>query len=232
VFNVAYRNATFEKVSKRVRSELLKKADEYSIGEVLVCRTYFKIKKQVFNVNYEYKITALDSSSTVQLNNTLLVPIDTLRKNFIHAYCRTCHSFQGTSLDERLTIFDWKFAHVNRKWLYTAVTRATELKNVLFYDYDENAEKDGSMLQYFGRKVDRYKQQDRKAKREVQDHNYVTTAWLLSCLGKSCSGCGDALVYERGKSNLTAQRIDNTVAHELDNVIPMCVFCNCALSNR
>ena len=231
VFNVAYRNATCEKVSKRVRSELLQKKEEYCVGEVLVCRTYFKIKKQVFNVNYEYKITALNSS-TVTLNNTLLVPIDAVRKNFIPAYCRTCHSFQGTSLDERLTIFDWKFAHVNRKWLYTAVTRATELKNVLFYDYDENAEKDGAMLQYFGRKVDRYKQQDRKAKREVQDQNYVTTAWLLSCLGKSCSGCMDPLTYEQGKSNLTAQRIDNTVGHELDNIVPMCVFCNCALSNR
>ena len=34
----------------------------------------------------------------------------------------------------------------------------------------------GAMLQHFGRKVDRYKQQDRKAKREVQDQCYVTTA--------------------------------------------------------
>ena len=79
----------------------------------------------------------------------------------------------------------------------------------------------GPCYSTFGKKVDRYKQQDRKAKREVQDQCYVTTAWLLSCLGKSCSSCGDALVYEQGKSNLTAQRIDNTIAHEIDNVIPM-----------
>ena len=84
-------------------------------------------------MNYEYKITALESDA-ITLNSTLLVPIDTFRKNLIHAYCRTCHSPQWTSLDERLTIFDWKFSHVNRKWLYTAVARATELKNVLFYD--------------------------------------------------------------------------------------------------
>ena len=147
-------------------------------------------------------------------------------------FCTNVEAKDSTSLDERLTIFDWKFAHVNRKWLYTAVTRATELKNVLFYDYDENAEKDGAMLQYLSKKVDRYKQQDKRAKREVHEQNYVTTAWLLSCLGKSCSGCGDALVYEKGKSNLTAQRIDNTVGHELDNVVPMCCWCNCALSNR
>ena len=70
-----------------------------------MCRAYFKLRKQVFNVNYEYKIPALGSEA-ITLSNALLVPIDTVRKSFIHAYCRTCHSFQGTSLDERLTIFD------------------------------------------------------------------------------------------------------------------------------
>ena len=54
----------------------------------------------------------------------------------------------------------------------------------------------------------------------------------MSCLGKSCSGCGEALIYERGVSNITAQRIDNTIGHEIDNIIPLCLFCNCALSNK
>ena len=132
VCNVACRNATCEKVNKQVRSELLKKSGEYSVGEVVVCTTFFKLKKQMFNVTYEYKITPLECDA-ITPNNTLLVPIDAVRKKFIHAYCRTCHSFQGTSLSDRLTIFDWKFAHVNRKWLYTSVTRATELTSVLFY---------------------------------------------------------------------------------------------------
>ncbi len=85
-----------------------------TIGEVLVCRTYFKMRKQVFNVNYKYKITALECTA-VTWNNTLLVPIDAVHKILIQSYCRTCRSSQGTSLDERLTIFDWKFAHVSRK---------------------------------------------------------------------------------------------------------------------
>ena len=102
-YNVAYKNATCEKVNKIVRAKLLKKTNEYAVGEVLVCRTYFKMKKQVFNVNYEYKITTLECEA-ITLNNTLLVPVDTVRKNFIHNNCRTCHSFQGTSLDERITI--------------------------------------------------------------------------------------------------------------------------------
>ncbi len=80
-------------MSKRVRGELLKKADEYSIGEVLACRTYSKIRKLVFNDNYENKITALECTA-LALSKTLLVPLDAVRKNFIHSYCRTCHSFQ------------------------------------------------------------------------------------------------------------------------------------------
>jgi hypothetical protein len=230
-YNVAYRNSTCERVSRRVRSELLKAEGEYAKGEVLVCRSYFKVKKQVFNVNYEYKITDVQPTF-LTLNTSLAVPIDVVRKNFIHHYCRTCHSFQGSSLDAKLTVFDWKFAHVNRKWLYTAVTRATELKNVLFFDYNENAEQEETMLHYFQRKVVAYRQQDRKAKREVKEEGYITREWLMGCLGKSCSECGECLTYEHGRSNLTANRIDNNVGHELENIVPCCVFCNCALSNK
>ena len=60
-------------------------------------------------MNYDYKITALECDA-ITLNNTSLMPLDAVCKNFIHAYCRTCHSFQGTSLSDRLSIFDWKFA--------------------------------------------------------------------------------------------------------------------------
>ena len=50
----------------RVRS-MLKKHDEYEVGESLICRKYTKLGKSkiVFNVNYEYTITAI-SEATVQ----------------------------------------------------------------------------------------------------------------------------------------------------------------------
>ena len=47
-------------VSEEVRSRLLKKSEPYESGETLVCRSWFKVKKQVFNVNYEYEITAVE----------------------------------------------------------------------------------------------------------------------------------------------------------------------------
>ena len=36
-----------------------------------------------------------------------------------------------------MMIFDWKFKHVDRKWIYTACTRATNMAKVLFYRYEE-----------------------------------------------------------------------------------------------
>ena len=61
-----------------------------------------------------------------------------IKNNFIYNYCMTYHSLQGSSVNESITIFDYKFKNVNRNWLYVAVTRATDLNNVYFYNYKED----------------------------------------------------------------------------------------------
>ncbi len=103
---------------------------------------------------------------------------------------------------------------------YTSVTRATDLKNFFFHDYDKNAEREEAMLPYF----------DRKARRD-RCRSRATSRWR-GCLGKSCSGGGDALIYERGKTNLAANRIENTVGHELGNVVPIRILRKRAVSNK
>ena len=60
--NLAYNNSTCQSVSEAVRSSLLKKSEPYEEGETLVCGTWFKVKKQVFNVNYKYTITAIEGA--------------------------------------------------------------------------------------------------------------------------------------------------------------------------
>ncbi len=82
---------------------------------------------------------------------------DVIKKHFIHSYCRACHSFQGSSIEGEITAYDWKFVFVNRQWIYTAVTRATELKNVFFFA-GPTAEHDETVLyNYLSKKVDNYK---------------------------------------------------------------------------
>ena len=235
VYNIAYRNSTCGSVSKVVRERILKKVDPYEVGEILICRTYFKMKKFVFQVNYEYTITEI-TQDNITLNQKLIVPIHLIKKNFVHNFCRTCHSFQGSSIDDAITIFDWKFVHVDRKWIYTSITRATDLKKVFFHDYDESAENTEKMMQYFQKKIDNYKYQDKRAKRGIDGQGYLSKEWLLGCIGKSCNSCGDALVYSRagGKidCNLTAQRVDSNLGHYVDNVVPYCIYCNMYMSNR
>ena len=92
------------------------------------------------------------------------------------------------------------------------------------------------MDKFLEAKVEMYKQQDRKANRDVDTDSYITAEWLKKAYGSSCGNCGDCLTCtikdDKIESNLTAQRIDSEVAHQLDNIIPCRKWCNCALSNK
>ena len=126
--NIAYTNKRCSSVAKQVRINLGKK-DDYEVGEILVCRKFFKMKNIRFNVNYEYEIVKCYDNSICIRDNSIGEEFNVLRKlidnNFIFGYCGTCHSLQGSSIDKEITIFEWSFKHVSRNWLYTAVTRAT-----------------------------------------------------------------------------------------------------------
>ena len=113
------------------------------------------------SVNFEYvvKFTKDESIVLKDLHGTHSFELnrDVIKKHFIHSYCRTCHSFQGSSIDEKITIFDWKFFFVNRKWIYTAVTRATELKNVFFFAGPSEEHDETVLDKYLAKKVENYK---------------------------------------------------------------------------
>ena len=120
---------------------MLSKKDDYEIGQVLVCRQQTKLKGSgIFHVSYEYNIVKINGDeiglrdASESKGEILMIPKGLAKSNSIHGYCRTCHSYQGSSIDGDIIIFDWSFIHVNRKWLYTAITRATNLSKVRFYN--------------------------------------------------------------------------------------------------
>ena len=39
--------------------------------------------------------------------------------------------------------------------------------------------------------------QDRKAKHQIDDANYITKEVLVGWVGKSCNSCGDCLIYDK-----------------------------------
>jgi hypothetical protein len=58
---------------------------------------------------------------------------ENLITNFKMPYARTCHSLQGLSVDEKLTIFDLNHFMVDNSWIYTAITRTNDLNIIQFY---------------------------------------------------------------------------------------------------
>ena len=88
----------------------------------------------------------------------------------------------------------------------------------------------------FRKKINGYVDQDTKAARAINKDNYINVEWLIESLGKSCisSGCtfSHKMVFDSVKCDLNANRKDNDLGHELDNIEPMCDYCNSSLSNR
>ena len=238
--NIAYKNDTCKEVSKHIRKKLNKKS-EYEAGEILICREYTNIKKVgIFNVNFKYKIVRVLSEvlriKHITTQTVYDVPLDIIRKSFQFNYCATCHSVQGSTIRECITIFDWRFYYTSRKWIYTAVTRATNLNNVYFYDYVEPELNHNLITAYFNRKIGGYKSQDKSAGRVIPKDNYVTAEVLESYANRNCFNCGTHLYldFKDGNtvSNITADRIDCSLSHTLDNIRPCCRSCNCSLSDK
>ena len=65
-------------------------------------------------------------------NETMKLKLKFIEEHFIHYYCNTCHSRQGSTIKNPITIHQWNFQHVSRQWLYTSITRATHFDNVDF----------------------------------------------------------------------------------------------------
>ena len=65
----------------------------------------------IFNVNFTYDIVKIDNDilllKNVKTKDIQPLHKDKVRKNFIFAWCSTCHSAQGCSVDEEITIFDY-----------------------------------------------------------------------------------------------------------------------------
>jgi hypothetical protein len=107
--NVAYTNRMCKYVSKSVRASM-GKASEYEVGEYLICKKYIKTAKYICNNNFEYLINDV-SESAITLHDpatkeSFALAMHLIRSHFIHAYCLTCHSLQGSSIDNTITIFD------------------------------------------------------------------------------------------------------------------------------
>ena len=236
--NIAYTNKRCLYVSNTIRKSLSKN-DRYEVGEYMICRKYKKDGESTFNVNFKYQIKSIGADGVVlqniHTNKLYHTSIATLNEHFRYAYCATCHSSQGSSVDKSITIHEWQKQHlITREWLYTSVTRCTDINKVMFYKSEEKDDElnEATLMRYLENKVKRYKIQDLKAGRNVEDADYIDAKWLYDRINSRCNRCGCGFEFDvkcgEVVSNLTAQRLDNNQNHCKDNCIIYCTYCNCS----
>ena len=74
----------------------------------------------------------------VKSRQQYLTDIATLDKHFRYDYCTICHSAPGASIEGKIVIHEWEKSQlVTREWLWCALSRSTNFKNVLFYESGE-----------------------------------------------------------------------------------------------
>jgi hypothetical protein len=143
-----------------------------------------------------------------------------------------------------MTIFDINtHEHVDRFYVWTALTRSTDLSQVAIFQHSKRDDKSADLQmkeQYFLKKVEGYKQQDRNAGRQWESKDYITANWIKEVYGTLeidwCELCHTRydIVVENGKvhSNLTVDRLDNSKPHVKDNCRLLCDVCNKTRGNR
>jgi hypothetical protein len=128
-------------VSSAIRKKL-NKVDDYEIGEILICRKYINLNKGKvkFQVHFQYKIVGIKGDlftlENIINNEVLNVGDRMIKDSFVFDYCSTCHSSQGASINGKVCIFDYKNKLANWRWLWTAISRATQIENVYVYRYN------------------------------------------------------------------------------------------------
>ena len=172
-------------------------------GQELRCTKYFLSK-----INKEEKRFYTSSTYTAEKVGAEKIIIDDgvemdgkrLKKHFTFAYANTCHSWQGSTIDNRegnrVIICDWNHRIADKRWLYTAITRATNLDNVFLISSDNNNEKNipsTSRCEHCGivlHDENRVKQKDRinnNISHSEKDDKYNTV--------ESCTHCNTSIAF-------------------------------------
>ena len=136
-----------------------------------------------------------------------------------------------------MTIFDLNLPYVSKNHIWVGITRARSLKNLQIFIHPENEIKSytfARIKQYFNMKIQNYKKQDEKAKRDYKADDYIDEDFIFQQQKKTnnkCSYClKDLQIYIDNdnivKSDLTIDRINNNLAHIKTNSKICCFLCN------
>jgi hypothetical protein len=218
------------------RTKTLANGTRYVQGAMLVCKKPVRTHEGRLYQNYWYEIKKMGDKTFLLQDVTdkteYNVKHDDICRRFWLPYCNTVHAAQGDSIDEPFVIADCMAAHVTPNWLYTAISRCTNLEHVWFLGvslYEPN------IKQVCKKMVGGYKRQDRLRGCEIRSSRYVDAEWILAkyeaC--QQCRVCKMHMVFETNNPHkATVNRLNNHLPHEKDNCELLCNSCNVGLGNR
>ena len=91
------------------------------------------------------------------------------------------YSVEGLSINDKKTVFDCNTPYVDRYFIWTAITRATDLNKVQIFELSEKevmSLKRSWVRLHFNQKVQGYKQQDKKAGRHYNNKDHIDPEWF------------------------------------------------------
>ena len=237
----AYRKLKNDKGVKKIGKYNLNNNCKYEIvennGDLITLKETHYDFVELSTIDEDDDITIIKNkgeSAMISYDVFVELPRQMIEQRFIYNYCRTGHSLQGVTLKEKMTVFDHRFLERDqdklRKWIWVAVTRATSFDQVLIFGGGDVEFNDQLWQMYMKDKITQYKNQDKKAGRGINAESYITTEWLDNAVTGICYFCHNSfdLSFKGCKvdCNLTADRIDDTLGHELNNIRACCNYCN------
>lgn len=190
------------------------------------------------HTDYVLKIESV-TDTHITFENHGPMDVDFVRANFSYDYACTGHKVQGKTLSKPLVIWHPLHKHIEREWIYVALTRTKD--GVPLYwttkpDADEITEV--QIKKQIVKAIHGYKCQDRK-KGAVNDLTPESVRKLCEDAHWKCwSPMRDCHVVcapapERNKpASWTLDRVNSKKPHNLDNVRLCCLQCNSRKRNR
>jgi len=215
----------------------------YYVGQTLRCRMY--LKKPRLYINYCHDVLGFERNKKGDITGIYLEDIDIplapslVRKHFIYNFASTCHSLQGQSASNGITLFDVEGWYCTREWFYTALTRTTSLSEVYFWDVEAVGTVTGLPVVLrsdfklaLEAKLSGYRKQDENAGRTWEPSDFVDGEYIMGLYDEQdgkCAHCAESFPPRWKPDNNqqpTVDRIDNTFAHVKGNCVLACLQCN------
>lgn len=226
-------NTTVHESKGHPKNAVEYKKIHYYPGLELRATKQYSASKVTTYTNFVYILTKIDDKqftiSDPTTKETFTIPIKYIADSFSLNHARTGHSCQGATFDGAITIFDVNFKFVSPKWLWTAVTRTTDLSNIYYCDNLSHCYEAAKLKQFVQTKIISYQAIDNKKKLYYDINEYVTYEWVEKYLYETfwyCTHCNEIMDLSNSMSQLSINRLDNDLPHIKSNCVLSCLSCN------